>query len=135
MADAPTFTDVQVMEALAAAVAEKGDDYVYPKKPHEQCQYVHDKGTTAESAGCIAGNVLHRLGIPLSTLAKHEGDGVYSLPVEDVFSASEAALSALGEAQDKQDEGKTWGEALGAAHATYAGITGNSLWPHERPHF
>ena len=104
-------------QLLAEAVAEKGADYVYTTPDGEQgnedvspnCFYVH-----GFQPGCIVGHVLHKAGVSLASLREEESNnasGVLSslrpdLPYEpgvDVL---------LNEAQQAQDQGVPWGEAV-----------------------
>jgi hypothetical protein len=113
-------TEAQVKTALIEAVAEKGDDYVYTNPDGESatgaaasCYYVH-----GDKPGCLVGNALHRLGVPLSALEAHEMRGAYSVAKEliDVTDSS-STFTMLAEVQDSQDNGAMWGDAL-----AYAGV-------------
>ena len=95
-------------------VAAEQPDYVYSEEP---CQYQHDG-----KPSCIVGHALHRLGVPIEALEAlddaQEGGGVPAsglpsyLPIL-VEEGSRSALIALGEAQEAQDDGIPWGEAVG----------------------
>lgn len=102
--------------ALEAAVEEKGADYVYPEseKVDGACQYLNEDG----SPSCIVGNALMRLGV--TRLPRH-GTGspsAYSLLVgtgygpEPVALADERTARLFGRAQNEQDVGTPWGEAV-----------------------
>lgn len=123
-----------ILDALEEAVAEKGPEYVYANEWGQSslneigessgisCNYVHGEGENL-IPGCIAGNVLNRLGISLGTLTLFERS-----PVEDVligladegyinrveFSVAEIIQAA----QTAQDLGFSWGDALKAAKNT-----------------
>ena len=131
----PAPTVQQALDALRAAVEEKGADFVYhnpdgqkagtlvpnPNFDNEmtnaECKYVHGSET-----GCIAGNAMVRLGIPRKKLANHENisaSTVIRKIFADVDFNSRSNLCSVGRilsyAQAEQDDGKTWGEALAAA--------------------
>jgi hypothetical protein len=112
--DVPT-----VLTILAQVVADKGEFYQYPDRPELEkpeisgvtCYYVWNG-----EPDCIAGHVLHRLGMDLDLLARYEGTGVDEIPINDLngvpFSISEEALNVLYAAQGTQDARMSWGQAL-----------------------
>lgn len=118
-------TDRQFTEAIRAAVAERGPDFVYDRnKPG--WGYVGDRNTgkpgcryvTTEAAeegvqaGCLIGVTLHKVGLSLNTLAVYENDpATVILQALDVGITDEARFAA-GSAQRVQDPGGTWGAAL-----------------------
>lgn len=133
-------TPEEVIEALEAAVAERGRDYVYVNPDGQRageldehdamssCHYVH-----GDKPGCIVGYVLHSWGVPLSALAEHEGAAaqqpinqelpyiVSKFPDTNDKGYSHASAQVyeiariLGAAQGAQDSGSTWQYALEAA--------------------
>lgn len=107
-------TTEDALRALEEAVAEKGEDYTYPRVPdkngYPSCYYVVDGAPS-----CIAGHALRRLGVPLPALTQFEGTVPSGLAAAGAFDAEEGALDALDEAQRIQDQGGTWGEALAEA--------------------
>lgn len=107
-------------ELLAAAVAERGEDFVYitPDTDEEsapKCLYVHE-ATGGLECGCIVGWVLHRAGVPLELLRQYEGshatDVLDRLWDINVLAASLEAASLLHAVQGSQDDGSPWGEAV-----------------------
>ena len=66
--------------------------------------------------GCIVGNVLHRLGVPLETLAQYEATPAYdvaqSLISEGVLTSNGEAMRLLNVAQIAQDSGMNWGDTV-----------------------
>lgn len=112
---------------LRAVVTEFGDDYVYGGDI-DGCVYVLDG-----QPSCIVGQVLHRVGVPITTLetfdtASFEGESapVSELQRKDLLTAASIALDSdafevLRVAQKYQDNGHTWGTALAEAvvEATY----------------
>lgn len=122
----PGFTKKDILTTLKAVVKESPDT-VYKAPWHMDpertgtCFYVHvDVSGAPTGAGCVVGQVLHRLGVPLDTLRQVER-----------LSAS-GALNALGqdgdsqlavqltEVQFRQDQGATW-------EAAYTAVFGK-LW-------
>lgn len=100
---------------IKEAVAEKGEDYIYPAG---NCEYF-DRLT--KEPKCIVGHVFKKAGVdPDIILKQHDEDG-YSLNETSVSSAAPHAgiyfdsktLIALTAAQSRQDARKTWGDALG----------------------
>lgn len=96
-------------KALQDAVADAGDDYVYPRE--NGCQYVHNGAPS-----CLIGHALHRMGAPIKELATFDS---YR---PGITASAETALRHLGcpdsrlrcaaeAAQQAQDDGKTWGRA------------------------
>lgn len=115
-------------ELLAEAVAERGWDYVYVTPDGVQltpdsginCFYVHHRnaeGPLPEPvAGCIAGLVLHKAGVSLETLAKHESEpadvALGYLMEEAVVHAEGGVPALLRNVQRRQDNGHPWGQAV-----------------------
>lgn len=112
----------RVNELLDEAIAEKGADYVYKDEmgrvagidTETCCQYVHGEGDS-KAPGCIAGNVLHRAGVPLGEFNRVESLAV--APLLDLLGVRmpDEAVSLLAEIQGRQDKGWTWGLAVDAA--------------------
>lgn len=121
--------EAKAIELLERAVEEKGSDYVDPRSSTTGCEYADEKGQPL----CIVGHVLSYLGVDLRPVVF---ESAYGGPEErlwgDDFSAAELygssekaplgdieftseATYVLSEAQNYQDSGKSWGEALGAA--------------------
>lgn len=115
-------------ELLAEAVAERGEDYVYSTPEGKiptpdgsvMCYYVHAwdaSGPLPEPvAGCIAGYVLHKAGVPLDTLRALErqpADRVLGfLERDDVARAEPRVRMLLRTIQQRQDAGQSWGQAV-----------------------
>jgi hypothetical protein len=108
----------RALALLREVIAEKGEDYVYPKLEPEaagdrgavmECFYVRD-----DAPSCIVGHVLHRAGVSLDDLRAVEGwtpGDVEQAPPFTLW-ADEMALELLYEVQNEQDAGRSWGEAL-----------------------
>jgi len=108
-------TKEDALRALEEAVAEKGEDYIYQYTDSDDprnsiCLYVYDGAPS-----CIAGDALHRLGIPLSAFEDHEGDTIDKVALRVDWPLHVDAVDVLYEAQCVQDGGRSWGEALAAA--------------------
>ncbi len=103
------------LEALKAVVAEKGEDYVYAWVDRN-CLYTHNG-----KPSCGVGHVLHRLGVDIerfegTTMNAQTFDRVaYNLNDFSVTKITQSAIDLLREFQLQQDDGRTWGEALGIA--------------------
>lgn len=116
-----TYTYDQTIELLQRAVAEKGDSYVYEKELGLfPCRYFNNQGTPS----CIVGHVFDYVGLltviddsrnysQVNGTIGGSGQRVMPEPIAEAF--SDASFVALQAAQDAQDDGKTWGEALIAA--------------------
>lgn len=126
-----TITLTQAREVIAAAVAEKGEDYtyVYPADPAgdgqlEECTYA-DPFT--KEASCLVGNGLHRIGLTIDQLLLLDNSGTDPVGVtsemfrvrlaELGYQLSDEALRFFTSAQNAQDLGKTWGTAQADALA------------------
>ena len=115
-------TEESFVSALRAAVAEKGEDYVYTNPDGREagddgeatCHYVH-----GDQPGCLVGNVLHRLGVPLSVLELHEGGAAYEvmgrIRESGQLDFDLGVRGAAEMAQNRQDAGYSWGYAMEAA--------------------
>lgn len=103
----------RALELMREVVVEFGEDYVYPAGGFEEnlasCVYVRDG-----QCSCLVGHVLHRAGATLEQL--QELDNAWDPEINrvefDWLRLTEDARHALTEAQDEQDQGHTWGDAL-----------------------
>lgn len=107
-------TAEQALAGLRAAVAERGRDYVDQLAANGACRYVIDGGPS-----CIAATALFKVGVPVEELARWEGNSVRAMKADRRVDASgrmgfltEDAVMVLTRAQQHQDVGRTWGEAL-----------------------
>jgi hypothetical protein len=99
---------------LLRQVVEGREDFVYPSLVTVDCVYAH-RGKPS----CIVGHALVLAGATVKRLAELDGlddGGIRNVEVEWLALTDEAA-QAFGEAQDVQDTGFTWGQALNAAVA------------------
>lgn len=112
-------TDAQVIDMLKAVVAER-PDYVYVAPEHQrtddegdQCFYVHtDENGSNPRPGCVVGEVLHRLGIPLDALSSWEGTGAFSITGMLFGDLTLETREILGITQSWQDREHPWSVAL-----------------------
>lgn len=110
-------TYARALVLLREVIAEKGEDYVYPRRDARDvghgvvvtCFYAE-----YDQPSCIVGHVLHRAGVPLDQMAVIEG----LTPVDDAARpwfaehADDDARRLLNEVQANQDEQHSWGESL-----------------------
>lgn len=124
-------TDDQIMATLAEVVGE-APETVYASPEHmidaattngntngETCFYVHRPapGTDGDAQpGCLVGQVLNRLGVPLDELAEHEARGA-DYVMTQLGIGTDQTRDALCNAQSIQDSGKPWSDALIRAQA------------------
>lgn len=104
----------QVQGAAALAVEEKGPEHVYDRGNlggHGDCFYVHEDGP-----GCIVGNILHRLGVPLELMIADEGMKasalLTSLEYQGAIVCGFGVSNYLADLQNFQDHEVSWGDAL-----------------------
>jgi hypothetical protein len=100
-------TTEDALRALEEAVAEKGEDYIYPEAG-KTCYYALDGAPS-----CLVGNALHRLGYSILQLEEFRSHPICSLPAD--VPMEDRALDAFIRAQEAQDAGAPWGEALHVA--------------------
>lgn len=107
-----------VTAALHAAVAEKGEGFVY-RRPEDSdaCLYVHRNDGVNLTTGCLVGNALHRLGVPLEALEEcNIGTAceLLDMLIEDgaIEHVPHKAAVLLSEAQQEQDRDVPWGAAV-----------------------
>lgn len=134
-----TLTEADVTAALEAAVAERGEDFVYTTEDGE-CYYSYDDGTP----GCLIGVALSKLDpIAFEQLVDYELSveepylrrtagsvravvaeintfpvNAYDRPI--VARANPELLAAMSVAQETQDVGGSWGNALKAYQKSLA---------------
>lgn len=109
----------KVYEYADAAVAEKGEDYVYtnPDGDRSHCLYVHGSGEDAVP-GCIVGNILARAGLELSESWNDRGSVFRlfgKLSDSGLIQHDDGVLAFLRAAQRDQDFGYTWGDSVRTA--------------------
>lgn len=115
------------LSALNDAIVEKGSDFVYVKEVEVQddedgykvCTYVHpDAEGNLTVPGCLVGNVMARLGVPIEQMAAINNDGFSArvlfsyLSSRSLISITEKAASLLVNAQGQQDHEVSWGESV-----------------------
>lgn len=121
----------RVRELFAAALADRGEGYVYQRPAQgDACLYWHNPSSetqppgVAGQPGCLVGYVLHAAGVPGTTLAANEGQDSSTvcdrLRAAGVVTVTYRAKSLLSDAQERQDDGAPWGEAVARALANDA---------------
>lgn len=103
--------------ALNMAVALRGPEHVDPNAPDE-CTYVSKDG---KEAACLIGTALVWLGVPVdffSVPLREAGSNqvIRALREERLLDFSTEATNLFEVAQDAQDAGRAWGEAVAVAH-------------------
>lgn len=110
----------EALRIMREIVAEKGADYVYPDSEKRLdslcsepiCQYArYDEDGNVVAPSCIVGHYLTRTGVSLGDLSIHEGTAAIQVVP---FSPGSRLAEAFNRAQEAQDDGLTWGEALRA---------------------
>jgi len=118
-------TPERALELMREVVAEYGEDHEYDplQLPNgaTACVYVHEGAPS-----CLVGHVLHRAGIPLDVMGAHENMGPAHPNFLRATGITEQVALPLAAAQDVEDEGMTWGQALAAAEARYAWLNEES---------
>jgi hypothetical protein len=116
-------------ETLIQTIREVADDdpeRVYKAPDHMgrapggvNCYYVH---TSADGwqAGCLIGKALNRLGVPLEVLRANEGKSAglvinRLINLTGSFAETQSANTFASVAQDCQDQGSPWREAVHTA--------------------
>lgn len=110
-------TTESVVKGLDALVAQEGEDFIY-RKNAGACTYIKN-----DAGDCIVGRYLVAQGVPVERLKEADGtlSGVRApallraLKEEGVLDYEERAVAILDVAQDLQDTGETWGEAVSYA--------------------
>jgi hypothetical protein len=103
---------LHVRDLLDKAIVEKGEDYIYPRVVLDEssCNYLEYEDNLSREVpigpGCLVGHVLLYDGVEMSELMGKEGSGAASVAP---YSAS--VNTALGLAQQHQDQGHPWKEA------------------------
>jgi hypothetical protein len=103
-----TDIDKKFIDAIRAAVKEKGEDYVYPDHLRDggvrqgSCQY-----TVGGEGACIVGKA-----IQIATGSVYTGGNSNATSVLEFYDVSYEVRNAFARAQSRQDLNATWGEAL-----------------------
>lgn len=119
-----TLTLSMVTDGITAAIEKNGRSYIDPRADAGNCKYVV-KGEPS----CIAGVVLHHVGVPVQALTLMDRHG-QTIDAEDVledlkdagFKLEPHALTALRVTQGHQDAGDTWGTAADEFRSWLAGL-------------
>jgi hypothetical protein len=123
MSEKVLLTEKNVTEAFRQIIEDFGADYVYRKRgAADSCFYVHQT-PKGEVPGCIVGQLLHRLGVPLEVLKKREGRSAWAIFYgRELLGDGEAESPVRAEGDDltrkiqrvqsAQDRGDPWGYAV-----------------------
>lgn len=109
----PVITRESMRTALEEVVGERGRDFIYQAPLEEFAEGVFEHGQCLYRSdgkpSCLFGHALDRLGVPYNENWEYEEIGAVlrGLSVDDTL-----LQSACREAQEAQDEGRTWGHAL-----------------------
>lgn len=124
----PELTPELARSLMEQAVESKGRGYIYeqpvisfdddgnrviiPAEEYDEgehvqtCLYVNNGAPS-----CLVGHVLHMAGVPLGALEEFE-DSSASTVTRALTTTTERVVEALLQAQEAQDHGVSWGEAL-----------------------
>lgn len=104
--------------ATLRAVVKGKEGFHYKPPDGDTCVYI-----CGGKPSCLVGHVLYSLGWPVERLMDFDSqrsNGIGSLRVCYGDIATQDAVDILEAAQDTQDLGGSWGEALAQAEALYA---------------
>lgn len=111
----PTITEADFTAAIEKAVDDKGADYIYNPDLTRECTYTEDG-----EPSCIVGTALINLGFEANPDWDYpiQRDGFLGDTAADTilpyfFDTPQNVVTAARKAQRVQDEGGTWGAALG----------------------
>lgn len=116
----------RALELLIDVVDAYGEGTVYEKvRLTVNDEIVDDYGIGCryqykQQPSCLVGHVIHRAGVPMSTLEAMDVNGVAANELTSYpTGVTVNGASVLNAAQIAQDQGKTWGEALENARKQY----------------
>lgn len=120
----------RALELLIDVVDAAGDDFVYHKQDMSDIHGVQDhlpsKGcryAVNDQPSCLVGHVLYRSGVAVDALNRLDKVGVSAHALRDFgLEVDQDAGDVLVAAQEAQDRGHTWGDALDAARSRYEKI-------------
>jgi hypothetical protein len=126
---APTIDIGSALDLLAASVQLRGDDFVYLPVWIEESRYLTCRYANRGIPDCIVGQALALAGVDIHELEAMPDDGVRDLYLrgELPVALTLGALAVFDAAQQRQDRGRNWGDAL--AHATAAAVRFLDLLP------
>lgn len=109
----------RALELLIDVVDQAGDDFVYEKvklaSGNDGCRYVMDG-----KPSCLVGHALVRAGCEISILEDLDSPGVSAVDLRSHLTwVTDGASEVFFAAQQVQDDGRTWGDAIGAAKVEY----------------
>lgn len=102
-----------VVNAADAIVAEVGDEYRYEfLDGTTACKYVLN-----DQPACLVARILHRIGMPIEQLQYWDADRMPAFKMNSHAKAitNPDVFAFLASAQDEQDDGETWADAIKVA--------------------
>lgn len=106
-----TLTDEQVLVGLRLVSAGR-EEFVLDESG---CSYFDDHGAPL----CLIGHLLARHGVGWGDMPVYNNDNVLLLVEKGLVACSQPAAEAMAVAQQVQDQGLPWGEAVAMAVETY----------------
>lgn len=104
-----TFSDEEIEDTIRELAADS-PDFIYERPEGVvQCRYVH-----GDAPGCLIGQALHFLGVPLADLVMFEGENAITL-LRELTYTSEPIRRWASRVQDYQDSEATWAESVAYA--------------------
>lgn len=100
---------------MVATIEERGADYVYETKVYGDCRYLalDEGGGKVTGGACLIGCMLLKAGVDPDKLYEAEGlTAATALKMGMRDTVPVGTLNALQAAQQTQDNGEPWGEAL-----------------------
>lgn len=98
-------------------VAAEQPDFIYNDGSADQCLYTQN--ADGSPGGCIVGRALMRLDVEEEALVKNDGQLASHVLSELGISGDSLVIHWIDEAQDAQDSGKTWAQAVQSADTYY----------------
>jgi len=126
---APPIDISRALDLLAASVQLRGDDFVYQPVWMEESRYLTCHYANRGTPDCIVGQALALAGVGIHDLEAMPDDGVRDLYLRQELPVAFTlgAVAVFDAAQQCQDRGRSWGDAL--AHATATAVRFLDLLP------
>lgn len=103
------------------------DDCGYEVDPEGgECRYVHTEEDGTKVPGCLYGQALHALGMPLAAMASYEENSVSMFWGRHSWDEMSPVLKAIQSSQQNQDRGEAWGEAIEPVKKALAELEGEA---------
>jgi hypothetical protein len=109
----------EAVDLLRRAVEDKGPEYIDPNSSEDGCVNMNKDEDGNLCPSCIVGHVLVYAGVDMEFLFKYNGEAADTcLLVNEYvegFDITKEAVAVLRVAQQHQDSGKTWRDAVNHA--------------------